>query len=240
MLLKIAREEGLAAMNMRRVAAELNVSSRLLYHYMRDKDEMIDIMSDAITAQNMPDLSSPDWETRLRNVVMAARRAYGDFPGVPATILARIVSKLTQPHASQVREAVLQALRDAGLSQENVEIAHVQFSVMLFGSLVVKETLNDGGRPASSPSTPSWPSVASTCCCLASSGWQKPTDHPARPVMSASPVWWIPGPHGRAGRRRTHPRPAPSSPPRLPSPPPANPPRCRNHPRTLVQPQLIE
>jgi AcrR family transcriptional regulator len=75
-LLKIAREEGLAAMNMRRVAAELNVSSRLLYHYMRDKDEMIDIMSDAITAQNMPDLSSPDWETRLRNVVMAARRAY--------------------------------------------------------------------------------------------------------------------------------------------------------------------
>ena len=141
-LLKIAREEGLAAMNMRRVAAELNVSSRLLYHYMRDKDEMIDIMSDAITAQNMPDLSSHDWEVRLRNIAMAARRAYADYPGVPATILARTVSKLTQPHASRVREAVLQALRDAGLSPENVEISYVQFSIMLFGSLVLKETLN--------------------------------------------------------------------------------------------------
>jgi TetR/AcrR family tetracycline transcriptional repressor len=146
-IVKIAREEGLGAMNMRRVASELNVSPRLLYHYVRDKDEMIDILSDAITGRNMPDLSSPDWEVRLRNVAMSARIAYADFPGVPATILARTVSRLSHPHALQVREGVLQALRDAGLSQENVELSYVQFCIILFGSLVLKENLHPAAGP---------------------------------------------------------------------------------------------
>jgi len=144
-LLKIARTEGLGAVNMRRVAAELSVSPRLLYHHVRDKGQMIDILSDAITARNMPDLSPRDWETRLRNVVKAARLAYVDYPGIPASILAHAVNKLHHPYASKIREGVLQALRDAGLSPEYVEISFVQFSVFLMGSLVLLENLDEQG-----------------------------------------------------------------------------------------------
>jgi len=144
-LLKIARNEGLGALNMRRVVAELGVSPRLIYHHVRDKGQMIDLLSDAITAGNMPDLSPLDWEARLRNVVRAARVAYVHFPGVPATILAHAVNKLSQPNASKVREGVLQVLRDAGLSAEHVEISFVQFSVFLMGSLVLMENLDAAG-----------------------------------------------------------------------------------------------
>ena len=128
-------------MNMRRVAAELNVSPRLLYHRVRDKNELADLLSDAIIAQNWPDLSSPDWETRLRNVAAASAQAYADFPGVPASILAHTVNQLRQPSALKLRAAVLQALHDSGLSEENVEISFLQFSVILLGSLVLKENL---------------------------------------------------------------------------------------------------
>jgi TetR/AcrR family tetracycline transcriptional repressor len=141
-LLNIARSEGLAALNMRRVGSELGVSSRLLYHYVRDKEEMIELLTDAITARSMPDLSHPDWEVRLRNVAAAARNAYTDFPGVPAMILSRSISRVSQPHAAAVREGVLQALRDAGLSKDNVEISYIQFSVILLGSLVMRENVS--------------------------------------------------------------------------------------------------
>jgi TetR/AcrR family transcriptional regulator, tetracycline repressor protein len=140
-LLQVARAEGLGALNMRRVAAELDVSPRLLYRHVRDKEEMISILGDAITARNMPDLSPADWETRLRNIAKATRAAFADFPGVPATILAHAVNMPNRPHALRVRQGVLQALRDAGLSQEHVEISFVQFAVILLGSLVLIENL---------------------------------------------------------------------------------------------------
>jgi AcrR family transcriptional regulator len=146
-LVAIARAEGLGAISMRRVAADLGVSSRLLYHHVRDKDEMLDILSDAITARNMPDLSGADWETRLRNVVAAARGAFADFPGVPASILGHVARPVSQPHALMVRNGVLRALADAGLSPEHVEISYVQFAVMLLGSLVMFETLDRSQGP---------------------------------------------------------------------------------------------
>jgi AcrR family transcriptional regulator len=141
-LVAIAHAEGLDAINMRRVAADLGVSPRLLYHHVRDKDEMIDILSDAIVARNLPDLSPRNWETRLCNIIRAVRAAFADFPGVPAAVLAHAASTLKQPNALKVREGVLQALHDAGLSPENVEIAYVQFSVTLLGSLVLTENLD--------------------------------------------------------------------------------------------------
>src|SRR3546814_1631608 len=43
-----ARTEGVEALNMRRVARELGVSARLLYHHVRNKDEMVELLADEI------------------------------------------------------------------------------------------------------------------------------------------------------------------------------------------------
>src|SRR3546814_7236553 len=78
-LIALARTEGVEALNMRRVARELGVSARLLYHHVRNMDEMVELIADEITGLAQPDLEHDDWEQRLRSVVTNARRAYQQF-----------------------------------------------------------------------------------------------------------------------------------------------------------------
>lgn len=131
---------------MRRVARELGVSARLLYHHVRNKDEMVELLADEITGLAMPDLEHDDWEQRLRSVVTNARRAYQQFRGIPAIILSRSLRTPTGPNAMCVRRGVLKAMRDAGLTEEQADIAFVQFSVIVLGNMVLHENLNDDGE----------------------------------------------------------------------------------------------
>src|SRR3546814_12636771 len=87
-----------------------------------------------------------DWEQRLRSVVTNARRAYQQFRGVPAIILSRSLRTPTGPNAMCVRRGVLKAMRDAGLTDEQADIAFVQFSVIVLGNMVLHENLNDDGE----------------------------------------------------------------------------------------------
>src|SRR3546814_3082873 len=45
-----------------------------------------------------------------------------------------------------VRRGVLKAMRDAGLTDEQADIAFVQFSVIVLGNMVLHENLNDDGE----------------------------------------------------------------------------------------------
>jgi AcrR family transcriptional regulator len=141
-LLTIAEHEGLAAINMRRVASDLGVSPRLIYHHVRDKEEMLVTLFDEILARNMPALEGLGWEDILRAVTATARRAYSRYPGVAAAILARAVNAQVQPHAAIIRDAVMGALESSGLGPHQVDAVYVQFSVITLGNLVLLENLD--------------------------------------------------------------------------------------------------
>ena len=49
--LRIADEDGLEAVSMRRIASELSVGTMSLYHHVSDKDELLELMADAISAE---------------------------------------------------------------------------------------------------------------------------------------------------------------------------------------------
>jgi len=140
-LLTIAEREGLAAINMRRVASDLGVSPRLIYHHVRDKEEMLVTLFDEILARHMPVFDGLDWEETLRAVTATARRAYSRYPGVAAAILARAVNARIQPYAAIIRDAVMNALKEAGLGPDQVDAVYVQFSVITLGNLVLLENL---------------------------------------------------------------------------------------------------
>jgi AcrR family transcriptional regulator len=72
--LAIADAEGFDAVSMRRVAAELGAGTMTLYHYVRNKDELIDLMDDAMMAEVLvPDGELPsDWREALAEI---ARRS---------------------------------------------------------------------------------------------------------------------------------------------------------------------
>ena len=131
---------------MRRVARDLDVSPRLIYHHIRDKETMLVTLFDQILARHMPLLEGLDWQETLREVAATARRAYSRYPGVAAAVLARSANAVVQPHATLIREAVLKALAEAGLDEDQIEVTYIQFSVLVLGSLVLSENLSQSDQ----------------------------------------------------------------------------------------------
>lgn len=71
--IKIADTEGLAALSMRRVAAELGSGTASLYRYVASRDELLDLMIDAVRGEAAPPPLSGDWRTDLAHVARHAR-----------------------------------------------------------------------------------------------------------------------------------------------------------------------
>jgi len=76
--LAIADREGFEAVSMRRVAAEIGAGTMTLYHYVRTKDELIDLMDDAIMGQVLiPDGELPAaWRDAIATI---GRRSHDVF-----------------------------------------------------------------------------------------------------------------------------------------------------------------
>jgi AcrR family transcriptional regulator len=76
--LAIADAEGFDAVSMRRVAAELGAGTMTLYHYVRNKDELIELMDDAMMAEViLPDDELPSqWREALAEIARRSRAAW--------------------------------------------------------------------------------------------------------------------------------------------------------------------
>jgi AcrR family transcriptional regulator len=57
----IADADGLEAVSMRRVAAELGTGAASLYRYVETRDELLDLMSDAVSGEGTPPEPGGDW-----------------------------------------------------------------------------------------------------------------------------------------------------------------------------------
>lgn len=90
---RIADTEGIEALSMRRVAAELGVGTMSLYRYVPGKAELLELMIDR--AYGMTDgTDAPegaDWRTVLRYVALGTWRMYLDHPWLLQVSLARPV-----------------------------------------------------------------------------------------------------------------------------------------------------
>jgi AcrR family transcriptional regulator len=75
---EIADAEGFEAVAMRRVARELDAGTMTLYHYVRNKDELLTLMGDVIMGELLvPDEElSGDWRDNLSRVARATRQAF--------------------------------------------------------------------------------------------------------------------------------------------------------------------
>jgi len=71
--MKIADAEGIEAVSMRRVAAELDVGTMTLYSYVASKGDLFALMSDAIGREILLDEVPADWRQALREIARATR-----------------------------------------------------------------------------------------------------------------------------------------------------------------------
>jgi DNA-binding transcriptional regulator YhcF (GntR family) len=77
----IADAEGLEAVSMRRIAAELGAATMSLYRHVADKDELVVLMADEVlTEEALPADPPPGWRARLELASRLQWRAYRRHP----------------------------------------------------------------------------------------------------------------------------------------------------------------
>jgi AcrR family transcriptional regulator len=80
----IADRDGLDALTMRRVAQQLGAGTMSLYWYVRNKDELIELMRDEVAGEQSLQAPSGDWRADLVTVARDTRATYLRHPWLAA------------------------------------------------------------------------------------------------------------------------------------------------------------
>lgn len=123
---QLADRDGIESISMRRLARELDVEAMSLYTHVRNKDDLLDGMVDAVIGQIPTDGDGPDWKASLRRIVLAARGVVLRHPWAPRTIQTRATPGLA---VLNYVNAVIGVLREGGFS-----VAQAHHALHILGS----------------------------------------------------------------------------------------------------------
>jgi AcrR family transcriptional regulator len=82
---RIADAEGIDALSMRRLAAELDAGTMTLYHYVRTKDELLALVTDAVMGEVVvpaDELAALDWRAAISAIAARSRAALERHPWI--------------------------------------------------------------------------------------------------------------------------------------------------------------
>jgi AcrR family transcriptional regulator len=111
----VADTEGFEAVSMRRVASELGLGTMSLYHYVRSKDELLDLMSDGIMAGQLVDDGElrRGWRAGLTAIAHATRSNFERHPWMGAAMRPR-AGTAPGPNGMRHVDQSLAAVADIG------------------------------------------------------------------------------------------------------------------------------
>src|SRR5262249_50750451 len=131
--LRIMDEEGLDAVTMRRVGRELGVEAMSLYNHVRDKEDILDgITEEVLGGLRVP--GADDWAEAARLTAREFRRVLLAHPGV-MTLLTERDKPFTSVDSLQLYERVFDLFRTAGLSEADTAQAFHVFGGYILGSV---------------------------------------------------------------------------------------------------------
>jgi AcrR family transcriptional regulator len=123
---ELADREGIESISMRRLAQELSVEAMSLYTHVRNKDDLLDGMADAVIGEIPLTVDGADWKTTLRQTALAARAVMERHTWAPRTIETRATPGLA---FLGYANAVMGTLREGGFT-----VAQVHHAIHIFGS----------------------------------------------------------------------------------------------------------
>lgn len=124
---RIADEEGLDAVSMRRVAAEIGTRATSLYRYVRAKDELLDLMVDQVMGEFDAPSRSGEWRSDLSAMARHMRALMMRHPwmiSIPAPL---------GPNSLVKMEATLSALDGHGLDNDALNVILTTLSTFTRG-----------------------------------------------------------------------------------------------------------
>jgi AcrR family transcriptional regulator len=111
---KVADTEGLQAVSMQRVAAELGLTKMALYRYVNGKTELIAVMIEAAVG-TPPDLSAlTGWRAKLEEYARQLSAAWRRHPWLPSLTVG---DRVMGPRETGWPETALSALADTALTE---------------------------------------------------------------------------------------------------------------------------
>jgi AcrR family transcriptional regulator len=119
--LAVIAEDGVEALTMRSLAARLGVVPGALYHHVRNKEQLQDLVLDGVLAEVDYHVDhSPPWTEQLKVLAQRLRAVLEDHPGVAGILKTR---DPLGPHSLALAEAFLGPLQAAGFGDREAGLA---------------------------------------------------------------------------------------------------------------------
>lgn len=136
--MSLVDREGIAALSMRKLASALGIEAMSVYHYVKNKDELLDAMVERVMEQVYLPASSEPWMDEQRKRARSVFESILEHPWVASLF----ESRQSGPHQFAANEAVLANLRHHGFS---VALAHR--SLLTIDSYVYGFALQEAAWP---------------------------------------------------------------------------------------------
>src|SRR5918996_820242 len=134
----LAQREGLESLTMRRLADELGVGAMTLYHYVPNKEKLLDGMVEIVFGEIELPTSDVDWRTAMRRRALSTRAALNRHRWAVG-----LMESPTTPGPASLRlhNAVLGCLREAGFSIELTIQAYSVQDAYIYGFALQEKSI---------------------------------------------------------------------------------------------------
>ncbi|MEY2534368.1 MAG: hypothetical protein QOF29_2278 [bacterium] len=126
----LAARDGIESLTMRKLADELGAGAMSVYHYVPNKDVLLDGMVDIVFSEIELPSTDVDWKTAMRKRAISTREALGRHPWAIGLMEGRANHG---PANLRLHNAVLGCLRAAGFSIEMTVHAYSVQDAYIYG-----------------------------------------------------------------------------------------------------------
>jgi AcrR family transcriptional regulator len=134
----LAAREGIESLSMRKLADELGVGAMTLYHYVPNKDELLDGMVDIVFGEIELPSADADWRTAMRRRALSTREVLNRHRWAVGLMESRATPGLA---SLRLHDAVLGCLREAGFPIELTVQAYSVLDAYIYGFALQEKTV---------------------------------------------------------------------------------------------------
>ena len=134
----VADEGGIAALTIRTLAQGLGVKPMSVYHYVANKDEILDGIIDLVFSEIELPVAGRDWQTEMRRRADSARQVLRRHPWATPLLQSRLNAG---PATLRHHNAFLATLRGAGFTVEQAAHAFALIDSYVYGFAMSERAL---------------------------------------------------------------------------------------------------
>jgi AcrR family transcriptional regulator len=134
----LAQREGIEALSMRRLADELGVGAMSLYHYVPNKEVLLDEMVDVVFGEIEAPTTDVAWKDALRRRAISTREVLNRHRWAVGLMESRTTPG---PNSLRLHDAVLGCLREGGFSIETTIQAYSVQDAYIYGFALQEKSI---------------------------------------------------------------------------------------------------